>query len=175
MQQRATPKVLIEAAIRALDYWALLKWQAVTKDKKSEPIEFSCGYTGKSSLCQMIDEARARSGSKSMRLAGLNCHITTAKQTRSHQKGSLPMGGRAYTRTKGDISRAIDVLFAERFSERQQKLILGLFVPVNLRQGQIAKAFNFKASYASQIKQRAILLVIQELFSPVQEQERESA
>lgn len=170
MQKLATPKVLIEAAIRALDYWALVK----VKPEQAR-LEFSSGYTGKSSLCRLIDEARANEGSRSLKLAGLNCHITTGKQSRSHQTGRLPMGGCVSTRTKGDLAGAIDTLFTERFSERQRKLLLGLFTETTLRQGQIAKVFGFTAAHASQIKQRAILLVIQELFSPMEEPERASA
>jgi len=98
---------------------------------------------------------------------------TNAKQDRPPGKSSIPLGGVMRTETNERRAFAIDKLISEKLSPRARLLAFYLFLPRtfltedprNLTDRAIAIAADYNPKRASEIKQRAITLVANDLLA----------
>lgn len=108
---------------------------------------------------------------------------TNAKSTRAKASGSEPMGGAASAETMQRRSERIDALFAEKFTPRQRMIVFALFVPRSLLNDDaskqlksdrdIANYFDINPKRASEIKQKAVKLVVLEFLTPAEDPSKE--
>lgn len=153
----------IERAKQLLHAWAFSKF----RPDNVVDIDFESGYTSESVLTNfnMVETRNYRNKGK----------VTArATETRSCKEAKLPMGGSTKSRSIPQLVKSIDSFFKESFSKRQLMLLIALFAPATclqieqrgLSDGKIARMLNFKPARCSQIKMKAIDIVVRELFTP---------
>lgn len=156
----------IERAKQLLHSWAFKKF----RPDNVVDLDYEAGYTSESVLndFNMVDTTTYRNKKK----------ITArAAETRSHRGSRLPVGGNCYNRSVGELCRMVDAMFKESFSKRQLMLLIALFAPAaclkledrKVPDSKIGRMMGFKPARVSQIKTKAVEIVVRNLFTPEEE------